>query len=407
MNNNKSIKIFLLIIILLDFMGMASSIVIFPHLFLDKMDSVIIGNMSRETRMILLGTCLALYPIGQFFSSTFFGKLSDRFGRKKILVATLLGTTFGFLLSAISIIFLNYYLLLFSRLLTGICAGNVSIAQASLIDISYDDKSKSENITESQIAMGTAYIIGPMFGSILVENKISSFLGFSTPFFIFSLLLVLITIIAIILYRDTIKEKNLIIKIHFFNSFLGLKNLFASKGKLKNAILVWLTFCCGWWLFEAYLPTFLFEQFKFNTIQIGHVIAFNGSVFTIFQYTLAKKLMQKISSNKMFMLGCFGSGIGILLFGFAHSIELIYLSMAIFASFMAIAIPGIITYISSFTNQYNQGMIMGLVNSIQAISTVSVMLIGGVLNGLNDHGPVIIGGSIIVGSVILFMILIE
>ncbi|MCE3268677.1 MAG: rane protein of unknown function [Burkholderiales bacterium] len=404
--NNKTIKIFLLLIILFDFMGIAASITIFPHIFLDKTQSIIPENLSRETRLILLGTCLAIYPMGQFFGSAFFGKLSDKFGRKKILIITLLGTTIGFSLSAISISFLNLTMLLLSRLLTGICAGNVSIAQASLIDISLDDKSKAANISDGQMAMGTAYIVGPIFGGVLANNQISPFFRLITPFWILSLFLGVITIIAIVLYRDTIKNKNITVKINIFESLLGLKKVFRTKGKLKDAILVWSVFCIGWWLFEAYLPTFLFEQFKFNTTNIGHIIAFNGVVFTAFQYTLVKRLMRNNPSSKMFISGALGAGLGVLLSGVIHGIGLLYFSMAIFAAFMAVAIPGIVTYISYLTDSHNQGMIMGVVNSIQAVATVSVMLIGGVLNGVNDHTPVMLGGATIICSgIILFILL--
>ena len=157
----KSTAFYLTLVILIDFMGVATVVTLFPHLLIGQ-HSIFPSDWSLKDRLSMMGGMLAIYPLGQFFGASLFGKLSDNYGRKKIMFLTLFGTCFGFLLSAISIDMASAELLFIGRLIAGLCAGNVAIAQASLIDISENESEKTRNISYGQMAMGSAYILGPI-----------------------------------------------------------------------------------------------------------------------------------------------------------------------------------------------------------------------------------------------------
>ena len=80
-------------------------------------------EVTTHTRTIILGFLIAAYPIAQFFGAPMLGALSDRYGRRKLLAISLVGTLIGYLLFAIAILEQNIYLLFASRLLDGFSGG--------------------------------------------------------------------------------------------------------------------------------------------------------------------------------------------------------------------------------------------------------------------------------------------
>ena len=171
---------FLIAVILIDFMGMSTVVVIFPRLLLSS-NEIFSALMTKSHRLMWMGVLLALYPLGQIVGAALFGKLSDYYGRKKLLITTLFGTLLSFLASGVSIAMHLPALLFASRLMAGFCAGNVAIAQASILDIS-SNETRTKNIALGQMAMGSAYIVGPILGVVLSESTIIHWFNSATPF---------------------------------------------------------------------------------------------------------------------------------------------------------------------------------------------------------------------------------
>src|SRR5581483_11609547 len=165
---SKLVVAYLILIILADFIGLGVSVTTFPALLL-RSGSPAGADATRQ--LVILGLLLGIYPLGQFFGAAILGKLSDLRGRKPLLMWTLTGTLIGFVLSALAIQWGNLALLFASRAMAGVFAGNVAIAQASMVDIS-DEKSKSGNLALLNAAMGISWIIGPPVGGILSDSSV-------------------------------------------------------------------------------------------------------------------------------------------------------------------------------------------------------------------------------------------
>jgi len=395
----KQISVFLTFVIFIDFMGVATVVTLFPHLLLSA-NGMFSNAITEGNKLILMGIFLAIYPLGQFFGASALGKLSDYYGRKKILIITLVGTFVGFLGSAISVEISSAALLFVSRLLAGLSAGNVSVAQASLLDISTAE-TKSRYVSYGQMAMGSAYIVGPVIGAWLSQSTVVSWFNESTPFWFFSAILIVLLIITFTTYQET----QMAPKREKINLLQGFQQIYQALGdkKLNKAFLVWLVFVSGWWLFESFMPTFLLQNFHFTTVQIGNLLAFNGALYAAFQYLIVQKVAKKMSPVTMARISIGIAGIAIISIGIAHNTFQLYMGMIAFVLTMGFSIPGIITHIANMAGDKDQGQAMGMVNSIQAFATVLVMLLGGYINSINSHLSVIAGGAVVILSWLIFI----
>jgi len=117
----------------------------------------------------------------QFIGSPILGALSDQYGRKRILMLSTGLITFFYVLTALSLNFRILWLLILSRLLTGCLEGNLSIARAMAVDLKDINRHKSLGLINA--ASSTGYIVGPLIGGILADNKVLPWFNFSVPFY--------------------------------------------------------------------------------------------------------------------------------------------------------------------------------------------------------------------------------
>ena len=189
----------LLMVTFIDFMGMGLIYPIFSKILFDTSIPFFSQGTSDAIRGVWLGVLFALMPFIQFFSLPFWGTISDRKGRKKPLLQSLSFTALGHFVSIFGIVFNSIWILVISRIILGIGAGNISIVQASIADISTNEQ-KAKNFGLYAMAIGAGFTFGPFIGGGL------SIYNFSFPFS-FSCILTLINIIlAAIFYKESLHK---------------------------------------------------------------------------------------------------------------------------------------------------------------------------------------------------------
>lgn len=188
-----------------DVIGWGIVITIFTPLIMGKTGFLSPGT-SYEAKSFWIGILLAIYSVGQFFAAPILGEISDNIGRKKVLILSTLGSSFGFVFSAISVFLSSVWLLFFSRLFTGIFAGNQSLAITSIIDLS-SKKQKARQLARVSIVKGIAFAFGPFVGGKLSETKLVSWFNFTTPLWLAAIVFFLVFLTLLFFFEETFKKR--------------------------------------------------------------------------------------------------------------------------------------------------------------------------------------------------------
>lgn len=401
MRENSGLVWYLVLVALLDFIGLGMVVAIFPHMMISDAASLFPGGLGHQKKVIILGVFLAIYPLGQFFGASILGKMSDIYGRRKIMLITVAGTAVAFAASAYAVVEASAGLLLISRLLAGMMAGNVAIAQASMADISAPGN-KTKNLTMIQTALGLAWVIGPPTGGWLTNFSLGQFSGYMTPFVIMAAIFTLLFIYTLVAYPDTL-EKHTQEKINVFSGLVQIAKAF-SHAELRMAFLIWTVFVAGWWLFESFLPAYLLDIYSFSSFQIGSFLASMGATYAIFQFLVVRRVAKFAKPENMVRYSLVVSSLAVMAISMVSNTIYLHILITIFVTSMGFALTGLISSISNLAPENEQGEIMGSISSIQALATLTVMLLGGFLDTTNVRVTVVGGGLLLLVSWLLFVV---
>jgi MFS family permease len=171
----------LYVVVFMGFVGYSLMITVFTPMLLRADRALLPPDSSLSVRTMVLGVLLCLYPLGQFIGSPILGSVSDRFGRRPILVVSLVATSGCYALIALSITTNNLPLLAFASLIAGFAEANIVTAQSAIADVVPPDH-RNRYFGYIYMAVSLAYVIGPLGGGKLTDPHLVPWFGDATPF---------------------------------------------------------------------------------------------------------------------------------------------------------------------------------------------------------------------------------
>jgi predicted MFS family arabinose efflux permease len=334
----------------------------------------------------------SIYAIAQFFATPVIGKLSDRFGRKPLLILSLAGTVVANFLAGTAV---AASILFFARFLDGITGGNASVAQAVISDITTpENRAKGFGIYGATFGLG--FVLGPAIS--LLAQQISLGAGFlaSSAIAAFALL------ITIFFLPETLKTK----APASHNVFdLGLGNLITGLFIPKVGILLIINFLIGttFTVFTfAFQPYFLKVLGQDNRALTLMFVAF-GTLGVIMQTQGIKILTRKFSLVKILLLAIFVRSLSFALMPVFPNIVYFVSISIIFSLFNSLVQPMISTLISLNAKPEVQGTVIGLNNSYLNVSNAFGPVIAGLM--VNQNNPVTYSYPLYVAGGLTFIVL--
>jgi len=354
---NRATLTIIFITIFIDLMGFGILIPILPT-FASKM---------LKVSDLGIGIIIAIFSLMQFLFNPILGNLSDRYGRRPIILVTLCLTSISYIIFSFAT---TFWILFLSRLLAGLGGSNIAVAQAYIADITTkEERSKGMGIIGA--AFGLGFVFGPIFGALLSKYgyAVAGFgsAGFSFIAFLFALLK---------LPESNInREKGSSYKAKFFD----LKFVKEKITSPVSGLMIIVFFIIVFSMANIY-GTFAILGYKvygFTDQQNGLLFGIVGIVGSFIQGSAMRFLSVKFSERTLILVGtiCMTIGLGFIPYG-AN-----FLGVAIIISILSIGTgmlqPTILSMISKYSSDHEQGAVLGLNQSFSAFARVLGPLWGG------------------------------
>ena len=319
-----------------------------------------------------LGLLTASFSIAQFFATPVLGSLSDKYGRKPILIISLIGTCISFVLFAEA---RSLVMLFAARILDGITGGNISVAQAMVSDSSTpEDRAKNFGIIGS--AFGFGFVIGPAIGGVLSKISLQAPFWFSAG----------IALTGVLCCYFFLKETNQEHKRKSGSKF-SFKSLITilKKPVVGSAVFIGFLLTTAQFAMIIGFQTFTADTLKITPFQIGVFFAGFGISGILMQ--LAVPYINKIFTSKSFILllsliFCF---VAMLLSGFTNQLIFFAGCMCVYGLFNGLRNPMLNAVISERVAENEQGQTLGINQSYASIGQILGPISAGLISGFSVH----------------------
>ncbi|MEM9242550.1 MAG: MFS transporter [Pseudomonadota bacterium] len=384
--------------IMIDALGWGVAFPVLDPVILKNSAHMLSVTTSLASRNLLYELALSIYCIFMFLMSPVLGSLSDKYGRKIILIVSMLGNALGFFISALAIPMHSYTVLLIGRSVAGATAGSIPIAQAGIIDISTEEQ-KASRLGLVVLGNVLGFILGPVIGGFFMDKAIfGNIIGFQTPFYV-SAIMGLIGFFLLLFFKETfVGDKT--VKINIFTSFNNIYHAFTNKQTVHYCGVL-LCFLFGWGIFFSTMPVLLTERLGWTGSNVGYFIAYIGALYAIVILFVMPKATAKIPLTKIIFTGLVVLFICNILFPTVHNSTTpwIYIILTIAVPFTYVST---VTLLSGQVSAQQQGQIMGVTGSIFALTWGVGPILGGYALKAGFTAPYILVGIFFLLAIIIF-----
>lgn len=351
--SKKKTILFVLIVTALDTTGLGLIYPVLPQLIEELV------NTDISTAATYGGWLTFAYALMQFCFAPVLGNLSDRYGRRYVLLLSLLGFTIDYIFLAFA---QNLSWLFIGRIIAGIFGASYSVAAASIADISTDED-RTKNFGYINAAYSSGLIIGPVMGGLLGQ------FGTHIPFIAAAILSFANLIFGYFLFPDTLeKSKRRRFELKRANPFGAFRHL--SKFPTIFALIVAMFFVA---IAGHSMPSvwayFTIEKFDWSVELIGYSLAFLGLLSILVQSWLVGILARSFGDDKMTIFGLLFSITGYLLIAFSNVEWLLFPAMVINVV-GSVQRTGFQSIVSSKVPKSEQGELQGSLSSLQGLATI-------------------------------------
>lgn len=347
-------------IMLMDIIGINILYPIAPYL---------VKRYSDEALMVTMIT--VIYAAAQFFAAPALGKLGDRYGRRPVLVLSVLGAAIGYVILGIGG---ALWVLFLARLIGGITAGNLSTASAYIADVS-TPQNRAKNFGLIGVAWGVGLIVGPALGAVAGQ------INLAMPAFVAAALSFLNMLMAIFLLPESLpKERRETSRMRAsdlnpFTSIMALARL-PALGHLFLAL------CLFNFAFNGINSTqslFLIDKFAIQPGQLGALMVVGGITVAVVQAVLVQRLVSRYREKAVAVTSLIGQTFVAVAVFFAPVFWLIYPLTVLNSTLSTFTFPTIGTLASNSVSPREQGILMGVTTALGSLMSVVGPLCAGVI----------------------------
>ncbi len=334
---------------------------------------------------------MAVFSLMSMLAAPFWGRLSDRVGRRPVLMVSMAAAALAYLWMGFAT---ALWMLFAARALAGVCAGNISAAQAYIADVTPPEK-RARGMGLIGAAFGLGFIVGPALGGVVAGNNLAT-ADMRTPGLIAAALSLTALLGVLFVLKESLPsglpERPRKSRAVALREALGRKAL----GRLLVVFFLAILAFAG---MEATFALWAMAQFGWGPAQIGYVFTYVGLLSAVMQGGLIGRLTTRFGEEKLLIAGLSLIALGLVLISLARDLPVLVGAVSGLALGMGAMQPSLNSLISRRAGAEEQGEIMGVAQSVASLSRVlGPLLAGALFAGLGRDSPFLFGTVLVVAA---------
>jgi MFS family permease len=358
---------------------------------IDKI-ALTLGNKSRLPEVLFGGVVSSFFSITQFVFAPFWGSVSDKRGRRGVLLVTVAGTAVSYLLWVFSG---SFWVFLVARILAGAFGGNLSVATAAVADVTTrEERSKAMGLVGA--AFGLGLVTGPLIGAFAsTVNPLTSHPGLAAyginPFSVPALIAFGLSLVNLVWigrrFHETLpaEARGRAVEARLRNPLRAILSL--DNAPVRSVNLVSFVYQLAFVAMETTLVFVSADRFHYSAKQNGYLMGFLGLCSILTQGVIVRRLLKKMRETAILTAGLLCSMSGFLCVGFTPSLAVLYLGVGLLALGGGLVNPSTTGLISLYASTSEQGRVLGIFRSLGSLARAITPIIAGIIYWTNDtHG---------------------
>jgi DHA1 family tetracycline resistance protein-like MFS transporter len=364
--------------VFIDLLGVGLVVPVLPQL-LGNPDSplyLLQHNNAASYGLILHGVLFSIYALAQFIASPVLGQLSDKYGRRKVLIASMALTGVAQAGFALSLSLSSLLFLFITRFITGIASGNIPVAQAIITDTVSEEK-RSAALGIIGAAFGLGLIFGPFIGGKLIH------VGPAFPFVVSACLALLNAFFIWTTLKEThhvvrSEQKVLRPRLSIRAAFDHVRDAFAHK-TFRPVFVVYFLVQLGFAVYMAFATVHFAQRFKMTESGLGLYFALAGLFGVVAQLFVVRFVAKRYSERAAIIPGLALKAIGLAGVALSPTYTVLYISTFVLASGYGLVHANTPAYLSMSVEHNERGMVLGYLGSVMALGLAIPPLLAGVI----------------------------
>jgi DHA1 family tetracycline resistance protein-like MFS transporter len=335
----------------------------------------------------IVGLLFAIFSLCQLVASPVLGDLSDRWGRRPILVFSLAGTVVSFVMLALAH---SIVMLFLARIVDGLSGGNISTARAYVADVTEPkDRAKAYGLLGA--AFGLGFIFGPALSGVLAR------VSYTAPIWAAAGLTLVATIMAWAWLPETVHRTHA----GTGNPLQYLPEML-TRPIVRRVLVIDFAFWFSFAIFQTTFALFAAARFGFDAARTGYYFAGFGLLGAIIQGGFIRPLVHRFGDKTTFLVGLAFGVAGLVGSGLTHSVGVFAVMLVPLALGMGFGMPTLSSLVSRSAHGHEQGRIQGAASAIESLSrTVGPVWGTALLQGVGESSPFVSAAAFLLVTLLL------
>ncbi len=306
---------------------------------------------------------LATYSLAQLITAPFWGRLSDRIGRRPVLMSSMAAAVFAYIwLGAAT----DLWMLFVARALAGACAGNIAAAQAYIADMTTADN-RAHGMGMIGAAFGLGFIFGPALGGFLAGSNLAT-ADLQTPAWVAAGLSFLALCGVLSVLRESLapERRGSADRLGRFASLFGALR----RPVLSRLIAIFFLVTLAFAAMESIFALWALRRLQWGPEKVGYVFAYLGLLSAILQGGLTRRLTKRYGEEPLLSWGLVLLAAGLLIVPFSVDLPVLLGAFALLAIGLGLSQPALNSLISRRAGEAEQGEVLGVTRSVGSLARV-------------------------------------